>query len=94
MNLLLLFMNTNKQLNKGTQMKTKKIMNGWYEIEINNNVYQAQKSLRDENFGDWIITQHWYTPLNHEIIDMALTLKEAKEVIQMIELRDNKQIIA
>jgi len=68
-------------------MKTKKIMNGWYEIEINNNVYQVQKNLADEHFGDWTITQHWYSPISHEIIDMALTLKEAKQVIQQIEER-------
>ena len=68
-------------------MKTKKIRNGWYEVEINNNVYEVQKNLADEHFGDWNIRKCNFSPISYESIDICVSLKEAKEVIQMIEER-------
>ena len=72
---------------KGENMKTKKIQNGWYEIEINNNVYDVQKNLADEHFGDWNIKKVHFSPISYEPIDICVSLKEAKEVIKMIEER-------
>ena len=69
-------------------MRTKKIQNGEYEIEINNNVYYVfKKNLADKHFGDWNIRKCYSSPISSEHIDICVSFKEAKQVIQMIEER-------
>lgn len=63
-------------------MKTKKIQTGYYQITINNNVYTVE-----QNFD--LFDNGWQIEIEDEIIDIASTLKEAKQVIQEIE---DKQI--
>ena len=63
-------------------IKTKKIQTGYYQIKINNNIYTVE-----QNFD--LFDNGWQIEIEDEIIDIALTLKEAKQVIQEVE---DKQI--
>tara|TARA_R100000541_G_scaffold40987_1_gene48452 strand:+ start:360 stop:569 length:210 start_codon:yes stop_codon:yes gene_type:complete len=62
-------------------MKTKKIQMGYYQITINNNIYTVE-----QNFD--LFDNGWQIEIDDEIIDIASTLKQAKQVIQEVE---NKQ---
>jgi hypothetical protein len=62
-------------------MKTKKIQMGYYQITINNNIYTVE-----QNFD--LFDNGWQIEIEDEIIDIASTLKQAKQVIQEVE---NKQ---
>ena len=59
-------------------MKTKKIQTGYYQITINNNVYTVE-----QNFD--LFDNGWQIEIQDEIIDIASTLKQAKQVIQEVE---------
>jgi len=59
-------------------MKTKKIQMGYYQITINNNIYTVE-----QNFD--LFDNGWQIEIEDEIIDIASTLKQAKQVIQEIE---------
>tara|TARA_R100000329_G_scaffold130859_1_gene109995 strand:- start:2 stop:199 length:198 start_codon:yes stop_codon:yes gene_type:complete len=59
-------------------MKTKKIQSGYYEIKINHNIYTVE-----QNFD--LFDNGWQIEIDNEIIDVASTLKEAKQVINEIE---------
>ena len=63
-------------------IKTKKIQTGYYQIKINNNIYTVE-----QNFD--LFDNGWQIEIEDEIIDIASTLKEAKQVIQEVE---DKQI--
>ena len=63
-------------------MKTKKIQTGYYQITINNNIYTVE-----QNFD--LFDKGWQIEIQDEIIDIAITLKQAKQIIQEVE---NKQI--
>ena len=63
-------------------MKTKKIQTGYYQITINNNIYTVE-----QNFD--LFDNGWQIEIQDEIIDIATTLKQAKQIIQEVE---NKQI--
>ncbi len=63
-------------------MKTKKIQMGYYQITINNNIYTVE-----QNFD--LFDNGWQIEIQDEIIDIAITLKQAKQIIQEVE---NKQI--
>ena len=63
-------------------MKTKKIQMGYYQVTINNNIYTVE-----QNFD--LFDNGWQIEIEDEIIDIASTLKEAKQVIQEVE---DKQI--
>ena len=59
-------------------MKTKKIQMGYYQITINNNIYTVE-----QNFD--LFDNGWQIEIEDEIIDIASTLKQAKQIIQEIE---------
>jgi hypothetical protein len=59
-------------------MKTKKIQMGYYQITINNNIYTVE-----QNFD--LFDNGWQIEIEDEIIDIASTLKQAKQVIQEVE---------
>ena len=59
-------------------MKTKKIQMGYYQITINNSIYTVE-----QNFD--LFDNGWQIEIEDEIIDIASTLKQAKQVIQEIE---------
>ena len=59
-------------------MKTKKIQMGYYQITINNNIYTVE-----QNFD--LFDNGWQIEIDDEIIDIASTLKQAKQVIQEVE---------
>lgn len=59
-------------------MKTKKIQTGYYQITINNNIYTVE-----QNFD--LFDNGWQIEIQDEIIDIATTLKQAKQIIQEIE---------
>ena len=65
-------------------METKKIQTGYYQITINNNVYTVE-----QNFD--LFDNGWQIEINDEIIDIASTLKEAKQVINEIEEREKNK---
>ena len=65
-------------------MKTKKIQMGYYQITINNNVYTVE-----QNFD--LFDNGWQIEIQDEIIDIATTLKQAKQVIQEVENKQSKQ---
>ena len=73
----------NKQ---GERMKTKKIATGWYKITTNKDVYEVENNIELQVSGWELGVRHQH---NNELekIDTCATLKEAKEVIQMIEKR-------
>ncbi len=54
---------------------------GYYQITINNNIYTVE-----QNFD--LFDNGWQIEIDDEIIDIASTLKQAKQVIQEVE---NKQ---
>ena len=74
-----------------TKMITKKLATGWYKITTNKYIYEVENNL-ELNVAGWEISIRYKDNNEVEKIDTCATLKEAKEVIQMIELRDNKQI--
>ena len=47
----------------------------------------VKKNLADEHFGDWNIRKCYSSPISSEHIDICVSFKEAKQVIQMIEER-------
>ncbi len=51
---------------------------GYYQITINNNIYTVE-----QNFD--LFDNGWQIEIEDEIIDIASTLKQAKQVIQEIE---------
>ena len=55
---------------------------GYYQITINNNIYTVE-----QNFD--LFDNGWQIEIQDEIIDIATTLKQAKQIIQEVE---NKQI--
>ena len=61
-------------------MKVKKIAKGYYQITINNDVYTVE-----QNFD--LFDNGWQIEINNEIIDVATTLSEAKQVIKEINER-------
>ncbi len=61
-------------------MKVKKIAKGYYQITINNDVYTVE-----QNFD--LFDNGWQIEINNEVIDIATTLSEAKEVIKEINER-------
>ena len=61
-------------------MKVKKIAKGYYQITINNDVYTVE-----QNFD--LFDNGWQIEINNEIIDIATTLSEAKQVIKEINER-------
>ena len=65
-------------------MKTKKIQMGYYQITINNNIYTVE-----QNFD--LFDNGWQIEIENEIIDIATTLKEAKQIIQEIENKQTKK---
>jgi len=65
-------------------MKTKKIQIGYYQIKINNNIYTVE-----QNFD--LFDNGWQIEFQDEIIDIATTLKEAKQIIQEIENKQTKK---
>ena len=83
--LLLLFMNTNKQINKGTQMKVKKIDIGIYDIVINNNTYWIEQKTDCNPYKEWTIHLEKINgvenPDHDKWCDTVGTLKYAKECI-------------
>ena len=64
-------------------MKTKKIQTGYYQVTINKNVYTVE-----QNFD--LFDNGWQIEIQDEIIDIASTLKEAKQTINEIEEREQK----
>jgi len=66
---------------------TKKIIAGVYKITTDKEIYQVEFNI-DRNEGwDLSVLDNGH----FDIIDVCASLKEAKEVINMIELRDYKQ---
>jgi hypothetical protein len=61
-------------------MKVKKIAKGYYQITIDNDVYTVE-----QNFD--LFDNGWQIEINNEIIDVATTLSEAKQVIKEINER-------
>ena len=61
-------------------MKVKKIAKGYYQITINNDVYTVE-----QNFD--LFDNGWQIEINNEVIDIATTLSEAKQVIKEINER-------
>jgi len=61
-------------------MKVKKIARGYYQITINNDVYTVE-----QNFD--LFDNGWQIEINDEVIDVATTLSEAKQVIKEINER-------
>jgi len=61
-------------------MKVKKITKGYYQITINNDVYTVE-----QNFD--LFDNGWQIEINNEVIDIATTLSEAKQVIKEINER-------
>ncbi len=61
-------------------MKVKKIAKGYYQITINNDVYTVE-----QNFD--LFDNGWQIEINDEVIDVATTLSEAKQVIKEINER-------
>ncbi len=51
---------------------------GYYQITINNNIYTVE-----QNFD--LFDNGWQIEIEDEIIDIASTLKQAKQVIQEVE---------
>ena len=51
---------------------------GYYQITINNNIYTVE-----QNFD--LFDNGWQIEIDDEIIDIASTLKQAKQVIQEVE---------
>ena len=68
-------------------MKVKKITKGYYQITINNDVYTVE-----QNFD--LFDNGWQIEINKEIIDIATTLSEAKQVIKEINerIKENENI--
>ena len=68
-------------------MKVKKITKGYYQITINNDVYTVE-----QNFD--LFDNGWQIEINNEIIDIAATLSEAKQVIKEINerIKENENI--
>ena len=64
-------------------MKTKKIQTGYYQITINNSIYTVE-----QNFD--LFDNGWQIEIQDEIIDIATTLKQAKQIIQEIENKQKK----
>ena len=96
MNLLLLFMNKNKQLNKGTQMKVKKSKYiNTYDITINNSLYEVE-SLNLGHGKEWVIKiliDNGVENTDHDKwCDTVHTLRYAKESI--LRWENNKQKVA
>ena len=71
-------------------MITKKLATGWYKITTDKDVYEVENNIELQVPG-WELGIRYQHNNELEKIDTCATLKEAKEVIQMIELRDNKQ---
>ncbi len=70
-------------------MKTKKIISGVYNITTSNEIYQVELN-EDRADGTWDLSVKQND--HFEIMDVCDSLKEAKEVITMIETRDyNKE---
>ena len=74
---MLIKKNTNKQ---GERMKTKKIEAGIYEIITNKNTYKVEQNLE-------LFDKGWEIFSENGKEDIASTLSEAKEFIQIIEER-------
>ena len=51
---------------------------GYYQVTINNNIYTVE-----QNFD--LFDNGWQIEIEDEIIDIASTLKQAKQVIQEVE---------
>ena len=51
---------------------------GYYQVTINNNIYTVE-----QNFD--LFDNGWQIEIEDEIIDIATTLKQAKQVIQEVE---------
>ena len=51
---------------------------GYYQVTINNNIYTVE-----QNFD--LFDNGWQIEIDDEIIDIASTLKQAKQVIQEVE---------
>ena len=68
-------------------MKVKKITKGYYQITINNDVYTVE-----QNFD--LFDNGLQIEINNEIIDIAATLSEAKQVIKEINerIKENENI--
>jgi len=61
-------------------MKVKKIAKGYYQITIDSDVYTVE-----QNFD--LFDNGWQIEINDEVIDVATTLSEAKQVIKEINER-------
>jgi hypothetical protein len=65
---------------KGERMKTKKIEAGIYQITTNKNTYRVEQNIE-------LFDKGWEIFSNNGKEDIASTLSEAKEFIQIIEER-------
>ena len=85
----------NKQLNKGTQMKVKKIDIGIYDILINNNTYWIEQRADCNPYKEWTIHLEKINgvdnPDHDKWCDTVDTLRYAKESI--LRWENNKQQI-
>jgi len=73
-------LNKLKQTKQGEKMKTKKIQAGVYQITTNKDIYKVEQN-------DELFDKGWEIFSKNGREDIASTLSEAKEFIQLIEGR-------